>query len=390
VKKVFLISLVLVLAMSLIAVGCAEEPEPEPESEWNIPTIIFLTGVFAGHGESFLWVVQQAAAEINAAGGIDGKSVNLEICDSALDPTKAVACMAKAIDRGALVTIGPIAEPEVKAAMPLAMEEGLFAFTMVSAESVTREFLPWNIWLGFGRETCKQYMMPMWVNCEPDITSMVGLVVGAFPSWVERWEDFQESFPGLNVSSKGMVDIPLGAIDFGPSAISAIGTGADAFCLVTTEEIAAKLVIELVNRGVDPTRIFVHFTAMGSVFMTETEGYNEGVYCEISLTHEFTPEWADLNMRFAGEHGGALMPPALYCIHDALYMIKEAIENEGITGDPAKLAEERIKLRDYVLNQEDFDGIKFTYDVVDGIAATPVYMFQIQDGEAVYVDHREP
>jgi hypothetical protein len=72
-------------------------------------------------------------------------------------------------------------------------------------------------------------------------------------------------------------------------------------------------------------------------------------------------------------------------------MIKAAFENQGITGDPAKLKEERIKIKDYAINQKGFEGLDATYDIVDGLAVGyPSRIFQIQNNEAVLVEEFRP
>ena len=66
-------------------------------------------------------------------------------------------------------------------------------------------------------------------------------------------------------------------------------------------------------------------------------------------------------------------------------MIKEAIENTEITGDPAKLAEERIKIRDYCRNVKGFKGIQLTLDMTDGVpTGKGTFLFEIENGEKVF------
>jgi hypothetical protein len=74
-----------------------------------------------------------------------------------------------------------------------------------------------------------------------------------------------------------------------------------------------------------------------------------------------------------------------------IYMIKAAIEKTGVTGDPAKLKEERIKVRDYAINQKGFKGMDATYDIVNGLAVGyPQRLFQIKNDEAVLVEELKP
>ncbi|MDR0708766.1 MAG: ABC transporter substrate-binding protein, partial [Spirochaetaceae bacterium] len=70
--------------------------------------------------------------------------------------------------------------------------------------------------------------------------------------------------------------------------------------------------------------------------------------------------------------------------YDAVYMIKRAIEAAGITGDPQKLAAERILIRDYCNEIQDFEGIQFTWSNSHGYPRDkPVYLFEIRDGAKI-------
>jgi hypothetical protein len=65
-------------------------------------------------------------------------------------------------------------------------------------------------------------------------------------------------------------------------------------------------------------------------------------------------------------------------------MIKQAIEATGVTGDPAKVKEERKKIADWAINQKGFKGMVATYDVVKGQAAHyPEQLFQVKSSTDV-------
>jgi branched-chain amino acid transport system substrate-binding protein len=63
--------------------------------------------------------------------------------------------------------------------------------------------------------------------------------------------------------------------------------------------------------------------------------------------------------------------PTYYAVnaYDGIYMVKEAIEKTGVTGKPADLAQDRIKIRDYLAKLRNFDGIasKGFNSVGDGV-----------------------
>ena len=95
-----------------------------------------------------------------------------------------------------------------------------------------------------------------------------------------------------------------------------------------------------------------------------------------------TPRWNAFKEAYAKDHNG-LQPPSLSTnYYDAVYMIKRAIEETGVTGDPKKLAEERKKVAEAMRNMKNFEGLLFNWDMSDGIPTNkPTYLFQIQDGQ---------
>ena len=356
--------------------------------EWRIPTILFLTGPFAGQGVVAKWMAEQAAGEINASGGIAGKPLVLDMYDSGMDPKKATSAMAKAIDSKALVTVGPWLELEARAAMPLAMREGILEVGQGGEDAATQS-LPWTVWLNFRRDDLK-HVMRMWVKAVPGMKSSVSLGIGAFQDIVLLAEVKQKELEAQGIKSKGFIDVPWDSVDFSTPVVKALATGADTFLIMSIPQATAKIVNELVSRGADRNKIFIGDGACDSAFIELSKGHNEGIYCQASLTYPFKPKWAELNKKYAESHGGALLPVRWYEFYDAFYLIKAAIENRGITGDPSKLKQERIAIRDFIANYKKFDGCKYDYDIIDNFARVPMYLFQMRSNKFEYVDMWKP
>ncbi|MCK7470142.1 MAG: hypothetical protein MZU95_04575 [Desulfomicrobium escambiense] len=77
--------------------------------------------------------------------------------------------------------------------------------------------------------------------------------------------------------------------------------------------------------------------------------------------------------------------------YDALYMIKEAIEKTGVTGDPKKLKEERKKIADYCANVQNFQGLMFKWDMQAGVPTNkPLYLLEIEGGKKKMVQEVRP
>ncbi|MBN1458997.1 MAG: ABC transporter substrate-binding protein [Armatimonadetes bacterium] len=366
----------------------AEETSGVVVDEWTIPVCLGLTGMFAGQAASAQWVVEQAAAAINEAGGIAGKPVALDFYDSAFDSAKAAAAMAQVIDSGALVTIGPWFEPEAAGAMPLAQRAGILEIAQ-GGEDTAMQYVPWNIWLNFQREDLS-HVMDMWHEAVPDMQSCCAIGIGSMASCVSMMEIMLDELATKGVTKQELVDVPMDTVDFATPVAKAMSTGADSFIVMFLSDGGAKIITELVKRGVDPEKIFVTDGMVDSAFLELSTGYNEGCYSNESLTYPYTDTWAQLNADYSASHEGNLINVRWYEFYDALYLIKAAIEDLGLTGDPAKLDEERAAMKDYCGNVDEIVGAKHTYSIVDCFARVPMYLFQIHDNEFTYVDKWEP
>lgn len=390
-RKIFIsYSLILVILILLMTVT-AHSQSKVVVKEWRIPTIYFLSGPMAGICQPHVWLTERLITEINAAGGIAGRPLVTEFLDSALDPTKATAAMAKAIDMGALCTHGPLNDMEMRACMPLAVRAGIFAFSGTCTTDVAKQFFPWTIYSLAPTEESVKYQMELWYKHEPGIKSVVGIEEPIYPMIHTLSVGFQKTFEKLGVKTNGIIEAPSGMADYTSIVVRALGTGANAFTIGATGPVAAKLVKGLVSRGVNPRYIYIQAGFVGPEFLAEAKGYHEGVYSATSPTYSPTPVFAKYSKEYRDAHGGKAWGGLTTITYDMIYMIKAAIENTGVTGDPAKLKEERIKIRDYAINQKGFKGMDATYDVVNGLAVGyPQRIFQIRKEEAVLVEEVKP
>ena len=90
-----------------------------------------------------------AVSEINAAGGLNGKQVELVIYDNAYDATKAVANAQKLVEDGVVAMLGSATSGMTLAIAPIAKDNGILTFTpsgtnsKVTVESDLTTLNPW-------------------------------------------------------------------------------------------------------------------------------------------------------------------------------------------------------------------------------------------------------
>jgi len=152
---------------------------------------------------------------------------------------------------------------------------------------------------------------------------------------------------GVNVLKE--IEVPTNAVAFGPLVVKALAENPDGIIFAANAEKVAKIILELKSRGwSDNSKILVFSSADDGAFYTTGGDNINGVmiynYVDPGLD---TPRWQAFREDFKADHDGMepfSLSPNYY---DAVYMIKRAIEETGVTGDPAKLKEERILIRDF-------------------------------------------
>ncbi len=396
-KRVTVIAMALLLAIGTFtfANGKKEEPAKKAEpakssfkmTEWEIPFLNCLTGPIASIGEYLEWGAERAALEINQAGGINGIPVKVTGIDTAMSPETGTVEMAK-LTKSALVVMGPVPEPVILAAVPIAVRAGLYSFTATTSYEYAAKFFPWAIsWFSPTEEKLPP-VVTAWAKKNPGMKNVVQFVenYGAWPGMAKAHVIGLKK-AGVNVLKQ--VDVPTDAVTFGPLVVKALSENPDGIVFACNAEKVAKLILELQSRGwKDNGRLLVFSSADDGALYT-TGGKNiDGVmiynYVDPNLN---TPRWQAFRKAFKADHNGMepfSLSPNYY---DAVYMIKRAIEETGITGDPSKLKEERIKIRDYCNNIKDFKGLMFNWTNKNGVPQDkPLFLFKIENGKKVLVE----
>jgi len=382
-KKLFTLLAALLLVASLLGAGGQGEASAKVVVEqWEIPFLNSLTGAIASIGEYLQWGAERAALEINQAGGIAGKPVKVIGVDTALDPQKGVVEMSKIV-QSALVALGPVPEPVIMAAAPIAMENEMMTMTATTSLEYAEKFFPWSISWFPKTEDRLPPLATEWAKLNPNMKSVVQFV-GVYGPWPGMAAAHVKGLDKAGVKHLGDVEVPQDAVTFGPLVVRALDQKPDGIIIACWPDKAAKIVQELKSRGWTNMKQILLFSSADDAALYTTGGkdlngtiiYN---YINVDTT---TPRWLAFKDAYAKAHNG-LQPPSLSTnYYDAVYMIKRAIEDTGVTGDPKKLKEERKKIAEAMLNMKGFEGLLFNWDMSGGVPTNkPTYLFEIQDGK---------
>ena len=105
----------------------------------NIPCVCELSGAGAVAGTNFHDGAHLAVDEINAAGGILGKKIEMTDMDTQTDPMTSRALVQKAIDSGAYAIMGTIYSGSTIVNMMVAQQAGVPQFTGAEAPNITEK-----------------------------------------------------------------------------------------------------------------------------------------------------------------------------------------------------------------------------------------------------------
>ena len=169
-------------AATALALGAAAA-----HAELVVATAGPMTGPYASFGEQMARGAEQAVKDINAAGGVLGQKLRLEIGDDACDPKQAVAVANQMVNKGVVLMAGHFCSGSSIPASDVYAEEGVLQISPASTNPLLTERGLDNVFRTCGRD------------------DQQGIVAGNF---------IADSFPGKRVAvvhdkqtySKGLAD----------------------------------------------------------------------------------------------------------------------------------------------------------------------------------------
>ena len=328
--------------------------------QWEIPFLNAWTGSAAGYGKLCDFFQKAAVGEINASGGIAGKPLVIQDCDTAMDPTRAASCMKKAAEKS-LVIIGPMTSLATQVCAPIAAQQKVMAIPAAGGAETIQESRPWAVVLMMPNIKRAEFMMNTWVDRNPGIKSVVMLNFPKVGQWVKLVELRKAALAKRGVKTIEVIDVQAGAVDVSSVVVRALKSKPDGIVTSLMGADTVRIVQELLNRGFEKRgAIFSHSTVDSPETFSlsaEAGGVMEGTYMGAfgikSDAAEFQKLLSDFRKVKGQENADKLMWGDLFYI--STYMVKDAIEKTGVTGDPAKREEERAKIRDYINTMKNFN-----------------------------------
>jgi branched-chain amino acid transport system substrate-binding protein len=213
----------------------------------KLAAVVELSGGGATSGTNFKNGVELAVKEINAAGGILGKKLELTINDTTTNPGVALALTKKAIDNDVFAIFGPVFSGSIIVSMKESQKAEVPNWTGGEAASITLQGNPYIFRTSFTQATAMP-KIGRYISDQAKVKNLSIIYVN---------NDFGKG--GLDMIKKSLassstkivdeISTDAGQVDFSAAVLKAKNSGSDALFAYVNEDESARLLRELKKQG---------------------------------------------------------------------------------------------------------------------------------------------
>ncbi len=350
----------------------------------KIVDIVELSGGGATAGTNFDNGVKLAVKEINAAGGILGRKIDLQSLDTQTNPGIAKALSQKAVDDGAYVVMGPVFSGSIIVSMAETKKAEVTNFTGGEAANITQQGNPYIFRTSFTQSTA----MPKLARYIKDTLKAKSVAI------IYVNNDFGKG--GRDVMIKALeaqgikvaadISTDPGQVDFSGAVLKAKQSNADALFVYSNEEESARALRELRKQGYDKP-IVGETTLTGQKVIELAGDAANGAIAHVGLTVD-APQPAikafddkfQKEYKYKSDHNGMKG-------YSAMYVVKALTEKNGKV-DSKLLAK---SLHGAKISAKDNPGVLLdvTFDA-NGDLDRESFLVKVVNGKQVVTDTLPP
>jgi branched-chain amino acid transport system substrate-binding protein len=380
----------LAAALAVTLTGCAAKTQPsEPAGKPDaaaepikIGAIVSLTGTYAGLGEPEKNTLEMEVERINAAGGINGRKIELIVEDDATDEAKAVAAAAKLIEQdGVVAIIGATGTGQTMAPRGDIDRAGIPQVSMAGGTVITSQFDP----LVFQTPWSNTLVVPFTMDkLKTAGVKKIALITDAGGFGKDGKAVVEAEAPKFGIKIVANETFNPGDTDMSAQLTKIKGAGADAIVMWTAGKEASIIAKNAKDLGIKTPIYGSHGIARkefidGAGDAAEGVRFAAGKILIPALYGEGTDAFkvaTDFTDRYQAKYGAA---PSTFAGHayDAINIIAEAAKR--VQGDLTPAA-----LRDEIEKTSGLVGIggTFTFSGTDhnGLKASDLALYEVKDG----------
>ncbi len=350
----------------------------------KIVDIVELSGGGATAGTNFDNGVKLAVKEINAAGGILGRKIDLQSLDTQTNPGIAKALSQKAVDDGAYVVMGPVFSGSIIVSMAETKKAEVTNFTGGEAANITQQGNPYIFRTSFTQSTA----MPKLARYLKDnIKAKSVAIIYVNNDFGKGGRDVMvKALDAQGIKVAADISTDPGQVDFSGAVLKAKQSNADALFVYTNEEESARALRELRKQGYDKP-IVGETTLTGQKVIELAGDAANGAIAHVGLTvdapqpaikafdDKFTKEY-----KYKSDHNGMKG-------YSAMYVVKALTEKNGKV-DSKLLAQ---SLHGAKISTKDHPGVLLdvSFDA-NGDLDRESFLVKVVNGKQVVTDTLPP
>lgn len=387
-KKMKAIVTSFMIGTAVFAAGCANEEangNGDSEDVIRIGSMFELTGSAAEYGISMNDAVKMAVADINEAGGIDGKEVEIVERDIASDEAQAAqAAMSLATEENVSVIIGPALTGTLQAAIPSSNE---YKVPMISPSATDDGVLqdddgnvhPYVYRTSF-TNSFQGGALAQFANDSLGATKAVIFGDNSSDYAQGLTKTFEDAFDGEIVSIENFT---ADQSDFNATLTNIKGMDFDVLYVPGYYEQAGPIVKQAREMGIDQPILGPDGFGNTKVFeLAGTENMNDVYYTSHFVVESDNPEIQEFVASYKEFTGN---DPDMFTglAYDAVMIVKEAIERAGSV--------DRDEINAEIAKTENFSGITgiFSFDEKHDPVKT-VSIIEVQEGAPTDIHEVNP
>ena len=290
----------------------------------KIASIVELSGAGATSGTNFRNGVDLAVKEINAAGGILGRPLEVSVADTQSNPGVAKGLTAKAVDDGAFAIFGPVFSGSIMVSMAESRRAEVPNWTGGEAASITQQGNPYVFRTSFTQANA----MPKVAKYITTKSKSLAIIYVNNDFGKGGLDMIKKALAGSGTAIAAEISTDSGQVDFSPAVLKAKNSNADAVFVYTNEEESARALRELRKQGW--TKPIIGETTLTGQKVIELAGEAaNGAVAHVGLTVDApNPEMLKFKAKFyqdykyISDHNGIKG-------YTGVYSLKAAIEKVG-------------------------------------------------------------
>ena len=382
-KKIFAVLLALTLVVTCFAACGGKEEKPNGEQVLKIGVTGPLTGDNAQYGLAVKYGAELAAAEINAAGGINGIKIEILAEDDVAAPEGAQNGYNALMDKGMKLSLGSVTSGACAAFLGEAKNDNMF---MLTASATAVEAIDGDNAFRVCFSDPAQGTVSADYIADNKLASKVAIIYDssdAYSTGIYEKFDAQAKAKGLNVVATESFTQNT-KTDFSAQIQAVKTSGAELLFLPIYYSEASLILSQAKNAGLN----VIFFGCDGLDGILGMDNFDKSLAEGVMLLTPFTPTATDERTQnfvknFTAKYDKTYLNQFGADAYDAIYIIKAAIEKAGVTADmDASTICDKLKVAMTEITFTGVTGTEITWGA-DGEPVKKPIAVKIVNGEYV-------